>query len=68
MNKPAIAILAGALAGCTAADKTATVDTEHFGTTKYGEKATLYTLYGKGGLVLQVRCTRCTEKAGSFCR
>ena len=54
MNKPAIAILAGALAGCTAADKTATVDTEHFGTTKYGENATLYTLYGKGGLVLQV--------------
>ena len=42
----AIAMLAAAAAGCRTC--------QDFGTTKYGEAASLYTLRGKGGLVMQV--------------
>ena len=51
MNKLAIIPLAGILAGCSVSDKIG--NPVPFGTTKYGEKATLYTLAGKGGLEMQ---------------
>ena len=55
MKGIAIMALAGTLAGCTAMnEKCPNISTSPFGMTKYGEKATLYTIKGKGGLTLQV--------------
>ncbi len=51
MNRLAIIAIAGILAGCSVPGKIG--DPIPFGTTKYGEKATLYTLAGKGGLEMQ---------------
>ncbi len=51
MKKLSFLAFAAAVAGCT---MFTAVDGVPFGTTKYGEKAKLYTLNGAGGLVLQV--------------
>ncbi len=48
MKKIALVTFALAMAGCCC------VPSSDFGTTKYGEKARLFTLRGKGGLVMQV--------------
>ena len=52
MKKLMLIAAAAAIAGCS----TTHIDPFgcRFGTTKYGEKATLYTLIGRGGLVMKV--------------
>lgn len=53
MNKMMLAAVAMvAAAGCCCTRDRACV--QDFGTTRYGEKAVLYTLVGKGGMVMQV--------------
>ncbi len=61
MRRIALLVLAAALAGCTESGSTGVVP---FGTTKSGERASLYTLRGEGDLVLEVtdfggRLVRC---------
>ena len=57
IDKIAMVAVAGALAGCCCFDNGAVSGesaVRPFGETKYGEKASLYTLKGKGGLVMDV--------------
>ncbi len=55
MNKIAMIAMAGALAGCCCDKCCCNKEGERpFGVDKYGEKATLYTLKGAGGLVMDV--------------
>ena len=54
MKKLSIIAVAAAMSGCAMLGSDDAVSSAPFGTTKYGEKATLYTLKGKGGLVMDV--------------
>lgn len=54
MKKLSIIAAAAAMSGCAMLGSDDAVSSAPFGTTKYGEKATLYTLKGKGGLVMDV--------------
>ncbi len=57
-----MALAAFAAAGCCSLPD-AVKNVQDFGTTKYGEKATLWTIAGKGGLIMQV-----TDAGGKIVR
>jgi aldose 1-epimerase len=54
MKKIAMIAAAGILAGCSVSNDSCSIETKPFGVTKYGEKASLYEIKGKGGVSVVV--------------